>query len=350
MSKGKREMPRVEEDKKEAFDPMPIMVAPSKRLGQSVVDEDQEIESIAVAGRLKGATVTIDDLEDEVEEEKEEDKRFGVFISKLAKTVSPDVREAIKGTQCFGRWWKDEENVCPEEACELRDYCRNVYEQVTGDVEKDEVEEVAEPAPKRQQRVATQKKAQGSIAANAAKRKLQKGKKKRKLGEPVPEKPTRPPWEAEKYKRRAYVSTGRPVDVIVDALWHGLDQPPSLPEKWKYAKSKSFEDRQYAQAHFQKSYGRGLMVCRRASYHLYYNNGLHVCRIWVNAGGGGLMDVCPAVADALEEESFEMEDAIPKNRRHIFQFFTKRCWIGTREQAQKAAECIKSVLKKMQVR
>ncbi len=343
MTKGKREtMPHVEE--KETFDPMPIMPAPNKRLGQAVVDEDQEIESIAVAGRLKGSTVTIDDLDDE--EEKSGPDQFDAFTAKLVKTVSPDIRDAIKGTQCFGRLWKDGEDVCPEAACELRDYCRSVYEQVTGDVEDDEVEEIEEPAPK--PRVVSHKKAQGSIAANASKRKLQK--KKRKLGEPAPEKPSRPPWEAEKYKRRAYVSTGRPVDSIVDALWKALDQPPSMPEKWKYAKSKSFEDRQDAQRQFRRNYGSGMLVVRRASYHLYYYNGLHVCRIWVNAGGGGLMDMVPAVADAMEDEGFQLEDAVPKNKKHVFQFFTKRCWIGTVEHATKAAECIKSVLSKMQVR
>lgn len=344
MTKGKREtMPQVEE--KETFDPMPIMPAPNKRLGQAVVDEDQEIESIAVAGRLKGATVTIDDLEDE-EEEKSGPDQFDAFITKLVKTVSPDIREAIKGTQCFGRLWKEGEDVCPEAACELRDYCRSVYERVMGE---DEVEEIEEPAPAPKPRTVTHKKVEGSIAANAAKRKLQK-KKRRQPGEAAAEKPSRPPWEAEKYKRRAYVSTGRPVDVIVDALWKGLDQPPQLQEKWKYAKSKTFEDRQDAQRSFRRNYGSGLVVCRRASYHLYYFNGLHVCRIWVNAGGGGLMDMCPAVAEAMEEEGFQLEDAVPKNKRHVFQFFTQRTWIGTREHAEKAAECIKAALPKMKVR
>jgi len=339
MTKGKREMPRVEEEK---FDPMPIMPAPSRRLGQAVVDEDQEIESVAVAGKLKGATVTIDDLDDE-EEEKSGPDQFDVLIAKLVKTVSPDIREAIKGTGCFGRLWKDGDDVCPEVTCELRDYCRNVYEQVTGDVE----DEIKVPVA----RVMSPKKVQGSIAANATRRKLQKGKKKRKLGEPAPEKPTRPPWEAEKYKRRAYVSTGRPVDVLVKALWEALGQPPVMPEKWKYPKSKSLEDRIDAQHTFRQRYGYDLQVVRRASYHLYFYNGLHVCRIWVNAGGGGLMDVVPIVAEVMEEKGhFELEDAVPKNKKHVFQFFTQRCWIGTVEQAEKAAECIKSILSRMQVR
>jgi hypothetical protein len=348
-TKGNRNMPRVEGNKEEEFDPMPIMPAPSRRLGEAAVDEDGEIDRTFVTGSRKGSTITLDDLDDD--EKSSGPDQFEVLTSKLLKTISPDVRDAIKGTECFGRAWKDDTDVCPEVECELRDYCRNVYEQVTGDVEGDEVEEIEEPVV-RQQKIITHRAAQGTIAAPAENRKFQKGKKKkkRKLGEAPEGKPVKQPWEIEKYKRRPYVTQGRPIDFIVDALWKEVGEPPSLPEKWKYVKSTSFEDRQYAASHFMNHYGRGLVVCRRASYHLYYNNGMHVCRIWVNGAGGGLIDMCPTLASAMEDEGFELHSVPEKNKRHVFQFFTSRCWLGTTEQAKTAAECIKAILNKMQVR
>lgn len=362
--RNKKKMPQVEDKLKEQeFDPAPIMPGPTAggRLGSAVVDQEQEVDgSSTVAGGLKSKTMTIDDLDDE-EQQQETKPQVDAFeqpIKKLLRGVSPEVREAIRGTECFARAWFDGEDYCPEEECGLRSLCEGLYDQVVGGVEEeleaqDEMAGLSEEDHKKLAKAANKKakpsaKAIGKTKSN---RKLLKKKKKRKRkGLQHSEPDEKPPWEVEKYKRRPYVAQGRPIDNIVEEFWKCLGSPPSLPDSWRYGKSHTFDDRMVAQQRFMTNYGNGLLITRRSSYHLYYFDGLHLARIWVNAAGGGWIDCHPALAEKLEDEGFDLHQVPAKNKRHVFKFFEHRVWLGTTEQAAVAARLAREVIPHMKVR
>lgn len=356
-------MPQVEDKSKEQeFDPAPIMPGPSSqgRLGSSVVDQDQDVDgSATVAGGLKSKTLTIEDLDDDEEtKEQPQTDAYDQPIKKLLRGVSPEVREAIKGTDCFARAWFDGESYCPEEECGLRSLCEGMYDQVVGDVAGeleaiDEIDGISEEDHKKLAK-AQAKKSSKAIGKTKSKdkRKLLNKKKKRKKKQPLRQEyaEEKPPWEREKYKRRPYVAQGRPVDNIVQKFFEGLGSPPSLPESWRYGKSHTFDDRMVAQRRFMTNYGNGLLITRRSSYHLYYFDGLHLARIWVNAAGGGWIDCHPMLAEKLEDEGFELHEVPAKNKRHVFKFFEQRVWLGTEEHALLAARLAREVIPEMKVR
>lgn len=357
-------MPQEFEDK-QGFDPVPIMPGPtpSGRLGNAVVDQDQEVDgSATVAGGLKSKTLTIDDLDDEEQQATPQADAFEQPIKKLLRGVSPEVRAAIKDTECFARAWFDGEDYCPEEECGLRGLCESTYHMVVGDVDgeleaQEEMEGISEEDHQKLVKAQSKQQKKASSAAigktkSKDKRVLLKNKKKRRKrrAQHEPDLDEKPPWEREKYKCRPYVSQGRPVDNIVQKFFEGLGSPPSLPESWRYGKSYTIDDRIVAQSRFMANYGNGLLITRRSSYHLYYFDGLHLARIWVNAAGGGWIDCHPMLAEKLEDDGFELHEVPAKNKRHVFKFFEHRVWLGTPDQALKAAKLAREVIPHMKVR
>lgn len=177
-------------------------------------------------------------------------------------------RELIRGSECFARLWRDEDDsVCDELDCDLRNLCQATWNSVKGGY----------ISPHE------------SLGAPAQVRQL--GKKKK----------GHPPKTAKRiiggrYSRTPYVSTGRPVDRIAREIYEFLKTPSHLPNAWSYGASKTQAQINEAQEQFISKFGSGLFVIERASYIHYMLNGEHLMRFWVNAARGGWMDLCSDLA------------------------------------------------------
>lgn len=338
--------------KQEEFDPAPILTSSIMEAASSVVGG---------SGKTKTKKTMLDDEDDPDEEDLDGDIEdddapvsedvFMPVIKKLMVSQSPTVRSAIEGTSCFARVWysADDKDYCPEMECGLRKLCEAAYHQaiesVEADVEaKEEMEGVGSSEVEKLLNVINGKEdvEEDDLAKVKQNRKLQTQKKK------VRKSQAKDPNGLKKV-RRPYVDQGRPVDYLAKVLHDGLD-PKELPDNWIYANIGTKEERLHAAAWFVGKYGDGIQHSKRAGYHVYFYEGKHLLRFWVNAAGGGWLDMNPHLAEEMEKSgAFKTEVTPVKNPRHRYNFFPKRIKIRTAMQMETLIGAIKLTLSKMVV-
>lgn len=148
-------------------------------------------------------------------------------IEKAQKAMVKELAVLSLSTPCFGLLWEDENGVCPESACQLRNDCRTVFE---------------------------------SVALEES------------LGSTSPKPAT--------HERNGYVSLGRSVDTFVRQFVHTLKYPPELPSNWSY---RTMRAKQYDIGKF--------CIVKTASYHAVFVEHAMVCRFWTNAASYGMLDI-----------------------------------------------------------
>jgi len=254
---------------------------------------------------------------------------FAPIIRKLSKTESPVVWRAVQDTPCFARLWHNEQDgsYCTEMDCQLRGLCELSYHQAVG----------FPAAPEEPKQVAPPRAAPRPLVRPPEARRQAK-KNKIRL--------------ASSFKRAAafaYIDQGRPVDAFAQALWQKLGEPKELPPEWDYGVAATMEQRKEARASFIKEYGDGLLVTRRSSYHQYFFNGIHVCRLWVSTGSSAWLDCCLELARGLNAKGYRLAPVTPKDRRHRFQWYEFKIKVRTAEDIEGAAAVMRSILSTLEV-
>jgi hypothetical protein len=215
-----------------------------------------------------------------------------------------DWRETISETGCFAREWydKDDGSFCDQLECDLRDLCEKTWNKVEGGLSAD-----------------------SRINAPAQVRRL--GKKKRKA---KPKGPSRGKWKGTgKFDRVPYVDQGRQIDRVANAIYQFLGSPASLPIGWTYPVSKTKEQQESARTEFRETYGHGVFVIRRASYHQYFANGAHLLRLWVNAAGGGWADCSGELSKVILKEGKGIFEVTPSTgKKTKFRFYPYRIFLS----------------------
>lgn len=256
---------------------------------------------------------------------------FAPVIHRLSKSESPVVLAAVRNTPCFARLWFNEQDgsYCTEMECQLRGLCELSYHQAVGFPAAPEEPSKVEPPPKVPR-----------PSVRPAPSVQRRPAKKRKVRLP------------DSFKRAAafaYTDQGRPVDAHAKTLWEKVGEPPELPPQWSYGNAATTEQRKISRSEFVKQYGSGLLVTRRSSYHQYFYNGIHVCRLWVHTGSSAWMDCCLELARALNAKGYHLAPTMPKDRRHRFQWYEFKIKIQTAEDVEGAAAVMRSVLPTLEV-
>jgi len=228
---------------------------PAKKADQETAEEDAEAATIKEPQAIPPA--------DPFEEE----------IARIRRAQSPAVLEAIDASPCFGRQWyvdqyddpngEEESGICPEDGCDLREWCQLVWQRAS----QQQLDQSTESPPERAEEVL-----------------LKRPGKKRLDG---------------KYLRHPYISTGRPVDKLAHRVWELLGGPPELPTTWTYPPAKTKEQQDHAAWIFKEIYGEGLICTKRQNYHQYFREGKHFLRVWVRLPGGAWFDLSPLLAKAV---------------------------------------------------
>jgi hypothetical protein len=260
--------------------PMPIFITPSNKKEEEEPSEAPKWESVEVP--------KVDP--------------FVASIAQVLKTVSPAVVQAIKNTECFARTWKDENGVCPEQACQVRSLCKSVYEQVCK----------AQAAPV-------------SVPMERVEEVKQKNIRLEYLGGD---------WPIDRYAKILWESFGSP------------SSPPTLNSAWTYGSAGTKEKRDKSAKEFIEKHGDGLLVCRRNSYHLYFFNGRHLCRLWVNAAKYGWLDLNEELSKEFTACNYNLESATIKDKKAAHQFFNKRVMINSEAAAKEIAGVINRFMEK----
>jgi len=338
--------------KQDEFDPAPILSVPasSEALGDSIVSGKKQVRQLIEDDETEDGEDLPDDLPDESEEQAKEEDPFEPVIKRILKSQSPSVRDAIQGTECFGKLWysPDEKNYCPEVECGLRTLCEAVHTQAIGSVEEDVAakEELAEldqeDGAKLMKLVhgGTGKKVQDDFAKNTKNRKLNKKAKKKAAKAKKETDPTK------KKVRRPYVDQNRPIDDLARQLQEKIE-PKTLPDNWIYWSVGTKEQREYGQKWFVDKYGKGYQFSQRASYHIYFYNGMHVMRLWVNAAGGGWLDMNPFLAEEMRKRGHSLEPTPKKSIKHTYEFFPQRMKLLTQTQIDDVLDALKKTANKM---
>ena len=150
--------------------------------------------------------------------------------------------------------------------------------------------------------------------------------------------------------RRPYLDQGHQCDRFAKGLWVGLGAPPSMTGKWRWVSAETPVDRTRSVKQFVDRYGNGLLVNRRAGYHSYFYNGMHVLRIWVNSKKHAWCDMNPWLADAAREEGLDIEPTTVKDKKHHFNFYPFRTKIKTLGQRVSLVRAVLDTLGSMAVR
>ena len=354
MANKKEEAQLIDEE--EGLDTAPILTVPtvdsrSGLLGEESLVPGSKVVTSKPVDDEDAETVTVDDLEDG-EEEGVEDP-FDSVIKKLMRGESPSVRDAIQATSCFGRMWFDpgDKTYCPETECAVRSLCEVAYHQAMESVEDEllvaeEIEELegavtiteATPRPKATGPLIGQKKKRANRVLSKKEKKARAKQKKVIKGGKI------------RSTRTPYIDQGRPVDKFAKMIWTQVGTPPELPPNWGYCSVGSLEDRTYAQGEFIKKFSGHLVVSRRAGYHQYFSEGLHVIRFWVNAAGHGNVDMAPAVSEEMKKLGFLVKVTPVKDKKHRFNFYPDRTRINCVEDAIELATAIMAALPKLELR
>ena len=269
-------------------DPAPLFLVPRKE-----PEEEPEVEPTPEPPKAK---VSVDP--------------FVFEIEKIKRGASPAEKDTMDRAGCFGYGWytdlsqvteddDDPGGPCLETECDLRRLCQLVYQRSS-----EILEGQREPEPEKTRTLIV----------------LRKSRKKR--GRPrlhtkiVP----KGKWKGTgKYERISYVSAGRPVDLLAHDMWEAFGCPPSLPNSWTYPPSRTLEQRELAKKNFVKEFGDGVVVTKRMQYHQYLVDGVHLMRYWVNAAGGGWLDLNPPLARIiLTHNSMDIEQTSKSGRKYRF--------------------------------
>jgi hypothetical protein len=308
-------------------------------------------------GGKKTKQVELDDEDDDfyLREEVEKSSDADVFapvIKKISTSQSPAVKAAIEGTPCFAKVWysQEDEDYCPEMECGLRKLCEAAYHQALGSVDADmEVAEELEGVKtseigKLMHLIEGKDDVQEDDLVKVQQSRKLQGKKSKRAAQ------VKNLSESERVKRSRvhYIDQGRHIDALAAILETNL-QPVELPEGM-YFTVKTLELRQIAAKKFVSKHGTGMCYSRSPSYHIYFYNGMHVLRLWMNAAGVGLMDLNPILAEEIEKEGLLRVTVTPiKSPRCNYNFFPKRTKIKTRYQMEVVIAAIKATLSKMVV-
>lgn len=233
-----------------------------------------------------------------------EEQAFAKAITNILKNEPrPEWRELIEDSKCFARLWREEdESVCDELECDLRDLCQTTWNSIKGGY----------TAP------------QEGLGTPARVRQLGKKKKKGRPGKPKYQ-------NSGRYQRTPYVSTGRPVDLVAREIYEFLGMPSHLPPSWYYGASKTQAQVNEAKELFVSKFGSGLFVIERASYIHYMLNGEHLMRFWVNAAGGGWMDLNRDLARTVMRYGKRDPAKTPTSGRSSkFRFYPYRVFLSSK--------------------
>lgn len=337
------------------FDPAPILITPRMENRTKVVELEEE------------------DLDDAPEEVKvKEIDVFSLIIKKLLLGQSPAMKLAIEGTACFARVWYsfEDRSYCSEVECGLRKLCETAYHQaiesVEADIEaKDEMDGV--PILKKLSESNVDIMEDDFTKLMLQGRKLQiKQREQQKLESAcsVVEGFVKEYDKSKPHTRTQYVDKGRPVDLLAKALFQELQvanvnnewfqelSPFELPDHWDYCGVGSLIQRQESQRRFCASYGHGIRYSKRgSSYHVYFYNGMHLLRFWVNAAGGGWLEMNPHLAEEVERtelsHSCSITETYRRSSREKYRFYPKRIKIKTYHQMLVLVAAVKKTLIKM---
>lgn len=253
-------------------------------------------------------------------------------IDQIKRGVSPEVKDTIDRATCFGYGWytdpaqfvegdDDPGGPCLQTECDLRRFCELVYNRA-GKV----IEEAKEPEPEKTRTLVVRHKSRKKHGRPRIKEKI------------VP----RGKWKGTgKYDRHPYVATGRPVDVLAAGMWEALGTPPVLPDWWMYPHSRTLQQREEAKETFKKNFGGGVVVTKRMQYHQYFLEGDHLMRYWVNAAGGGWLDLNPSLSRIiLRHNSMDVEQTPESGRKTKYRFYPYRTFVGRRKHLNRLIEAL----------
>lgn len=241
----------------------------------------------------------------EAPKEPTKDEKFDEAIKEVTNLQTDEEwKDLIRETPCFGRLWYDKEldEFCDQVECDLRQLCQSVWEKVEGPPQ----EKVVKPrwVPR----------------------------KARKRGRPRKDNKVtkRNKWKGTgKYERHPYQDQGRPIDRIAKALLEFLGNPLCLPDGWQYPVSKTEEQKVEARLLFLAEFGSGVWTTQRSSYHMYLFEGQHLMRLWVNAGGGGWLDLSTRLARILSKSSnIDLVKSPASGYKTKFRFYPFRMYVG----------------------
>jgi hypothetical protein len=253
-------------------------------------------------------------------------------IEKVKRGVSPEVKDSMERATCFGYGWytepaqvtaddDDPGGPCLETECDLRRLCQLVHERA-----RQATAEQKEPEPEKTRTLVV----------------LRKSRKKR--GRPRLQTRVVPKskWKGTgKYERHPYVSTQRPVDLIANGMWEAFGQPPALPGDWTYPPSRTIEEREQAKVYFVKQFGPGVVVIKRMQYHQYFVDGSHLMRYWVNAAGGGWLDLNPSLSRIiLKHNSMDVEQTPKSGRKTKYRFYPYRTYVSRQKHLNRLIDAL----------
>lgn len=214
-------------------------------------------------------------------------------IDKVRKSQSPAVRDTIDRADCFGRsWYIDEgpeQGLCQQWDCDLRGLCELVYQRA----KKIELAQEKDDEPTSSSTVQRSKSPDGQ------------------------------------YERHPYVDAGRPVDKVANAIWNLVGAPPAMPDSWNYPPARNKDQRAHARRLFIDSFGDGILVSRRTSYHQYFRDGAHWMRFWVRHAGGGWLDLSADLSkQVMKHTDLKLENMSSRARHQPHRFYPYRAYIS----------------------
>lgn len=237
-----------------------------------------------------------------------------VEIEKITEAQSPSVKALIKKTECFGfGWLLPEEGECPESSCDLRSLCQLVYKRAHKDEEPKPEEDKDDPELQEFKKIDEENK-QGKFKGTGM------------------------------YERKPYVSKNRLSDRLAAMLWEALGSPPEIADtNWTYpGPNKTEKQRNQSAREFMRQYGAGLLVSKRANYHLYFFNGRHLIRMWVRHSTGCWTDLSSDLGmELMHNSTLEVKADLVRAAETPHQFFPYRTYINKKNQIKSLAEVLK---------
>jgi hypothetical protein len=227
---------------------------------------------------------------------------YNESIIKIKKSVSPATREAIDDCECFVRLWYDEDEYCDELECDLRPLCESSYNKIN-DGKEEEEEEI---------------KIESSVT------------KKKVIAKP-------------------YVNRGKPSDFFANLLWEEMGKPPAI-DKYDYLKQTTYEDRWKAQQAFIYEFGDHLQIIRRSTYHVYFYDGMHLMRIWVNKLKGCWIDLHRDIVKGIHKYKFKTNKVPVIDRDHVYKKFCTRIYVNSQKTVNTFVEHVLQNLHKVKLK
>lgn len=195
---------------------------------------------------------------------------FLPLIKEKCTQVEGKISILINKQPCFGHLWEDENGICPEFECVLREHCKEVYEKA----KKLHKEEINKPI--------------NTTIVKLFNKEIDLTKKRKK------------------HERLGYLFKGTIADVLAHEFILSLGDPATLPYNWsKY--------------NYNENYGHlgRLLVSKTASFHAVLIEGIIVCRFWTNAKSIALVDVSQELEDLARSHGVEIVVVSEKSKSKI---------------------------------